>query len=79
MPAKNNDETIEAEIIEEKSMTRKNRDNRGDHGFFWGVILIILGILFFVQKYYNIDVWTNFWPAVLIIIGLFLIYRSFKK
>lgn len=40
---------------------------------FWGVILLLLGILFLIDNMgVNIDVWdvfTKFWPLILIGIG----------
>jgi fatty acid desaturase len=78
--ADKNDETIEAEIIDEKHNIKRNNFNKGLNGWaFWGLILIFLGIMFFLQNYFRIDVWNYFWPFLLILIGLLLVFKSSRK
>lgn len=36
----------------------------------WGIILITLGIIFFVQEIIHVDVLHYFWPLILIALGI---------
>ncbi|GAB4245951.1 MAG: hypothetical protein Kow00129_06090 [Thermoleophilia bacterium] len=40
-----------------------------------GIILIVLGIWFFLDQFFNLVVWAEMWPLLLIIIGLLLLIR----
>ncbi len=40
-----------------------------------GIILIGLGVAFFIQETIGFDVWRYAWPMILIIIGLFIIMK----
>jgi hypothetical protein len=50
-------------------MSRKKQES-----LFWGVILLLVGVLFMLDNFgVNIDLWDvigDFWPTILIAIGL---------
>lgn len=50
------------------------------NGFFWGIVLIILGILFMLDNLgiIQFDFWTIFWPMVLILIGINWLWNGFS-
>lgn len=58
-------------------MQERPERNRGH--VIAGLILVILGIAFFLQNVWGIDVWRAFWPAVLILLGLVIILGSARK
>lgn len=47
---------------------------------FFGVILIILGVLLFLQKFGIITqgIWEFFWPTILIAIGAVMLWMKSK-
>ncbi len=47
--------------------------NRGQ--LFWGLVVILLGVLFLIGNLTNIDVSAYCWPVALILVGLWLILR----
>lgn len=52
------------------------------HNYFWGIIFILFGLLFFFDTlgWLDIgDVFSNFWPFVLIVIGLYIILKKPSK
>jgi phage shock protein PspC (stress-responsive transcriptional regulator) len=52
-----------------------NRPASPDRGLIGGIVLIALGILFLLDRYFDID-FGDLWPFVLIAIGLWLIFRD---
>lgn len=44
---------------------------------FWGVILIITGLLFLVEELTDFDFGRFFWPIILIVTGGLLLLRNF--
>ncbi len=74
-------EPVEGEIVEEKTTKKAERNNLklSDGRAFWGLLLILLGILFLLQNYFDIDAWAIFWPIILVFVGLFLILKSTKS
>lgn len=58
-------------------MSRKKQET-----LFWGVILLLVGILFMLDNMgMNIDIWdvfSKFWPMILIGIGLKNIYYHYR-
>lgn len=46
-----------------------------DRSIIGGAVLIILGVLFLLDRYFNID-FGDLWPFMLIAIGLWLIFRD---
>ena len=50
----------------------------GDSKAFWGVIIIILGVLFLLDNYgvYNFINLARLWPVILIVIGLSILSRQ---
>jgi len=73
------DATIEAEIVQ-KNVEVKQTTPRGrsESKIFWGLLLVFVGMMFFLQEYLFIDIWNTFWPLLLVFIGLYLIIRSRK-
>jgi hypothetical protein len=56
------------------------KDRRKD-ALVWGIILIIIGLVFFLENY-GIDVWDSvarLWPVVLIIWGAWKLYYGLKE
>jgi predicted membrane protein len=52
------------------------------HSYFWGFILILLGILFLLQNldYLNVhDVIHHYWPVILILVGLKILLGHREK
>ncbi len=47
---------------------------------FWGTLLVVLGVLFFLQSagYIRGDVWSWFWPFVIIAIGVWVLLGGFS-
>lgn len=52
-------------------------NDQSNHTGAW--VLIVLGVLFLVQKYTGFDVWENFWPLALIVIGVGMLLRRNQK
>lgn len=52
-----------------------NKPASNDRGVIGGAVLIILGVLFLLDRYFNID-FGDLWPFMLIAIGLWLIFRD---
>ncbi len=50
--------------------------NKRQPAIFVGLLLILVGALFFIQNLFGIGVWANFWPLILVILGLSLMVRS---
>ena len=58
------------------------QDHKQKSSLFWGILLIILGILFLLDQFYYIDFGdfvSTFWPLILIIIGIKIILDKKKK
>ena len=49
--------------------------NRSQGNLIGGVVLIILGILFLLDRWFNID-FGDLWPLVLIAIGVWLLFKD---
>lgn len=43
-----------------------------------GAILIVLGVVFLLDNYFDIGDWARLWPLLLILLGIVLIARSRK-
>ncbi len=52
-----------------------NKPSSPDRGLVGGSILIGLGVLFLINRYFDIDL-GDLWPFILIAIGLWLIFRD---
>ncbi|GAB3766769.1 PspC domain-containing protein [Spirosoma pomorum] len=52
-----------------------NRPASPDRSIIGGIVLIVLGVLFLLDRYFDIDP-GDLWPFVLIAIGLWLIFRD---
>ena len=58
------------------------RKYRNSDSFFWGILLIILGILFLLQNfgYLHIgNIFRHYWPVILIIVGIRMIILWERK
>jgi uncharacterized integral membrane protein len=80
------EEIVEAEVISEPKQAKKpaneekiskNISRRDSGRFFWGMLLVVLGVMFALENYLEIDVWQNFWPIIIILIGMSIIFGSF--
>ena len=81
MPIDKKEQPAEAEVIEEKvkmdeAIYCHRRHSHG--GFFFGSILLILGIFLILENYLAINLMQYFWPILLLLLGALLIYRSFN-
>jgi uncharacterized membrane protein HdeD (DUF308 family) len=81
MATNKKEEPVEAEIIDERIDSKADESylRRTDGRVFWGLLLILLGVLFLLQNYFSIYVWGIFWPIILVFIGLFLILKSSRR
>ena len=52
-----------------------NKPTSPDRSLVGGSILIGLGVLFLLDRYFNID-FGDLWPFILIAVGLWLIFRD---
>ncbi len=55
--------------------------NRRKDALVWGIILIVIGLIFFLENY-DINVWDSvarLWPIVLIVWGAWKLYYGLKE
>jgi hypothetical protein len=63
-------QTMASEIRKEVKSDRKR-------GSFFGLVLIILGLIVLVEKIAPIEIqWDYVWPGILIFLGLYLVFRK---
>lgn len=55
-----------------------NKPASPDRSIVGGAVLIILGLLFLIDRYFDID-FGDLWPFILIAVGLWLIFRDRMK
>ena len=58
------------------------RHHNRSRGYFWGIILIALGLLFLLQNMDYLDVgnvFQDYWPAILILIGVKMLFDRRKR
>ena len=82
MPTQKNETLQEAEVVEEKIEVNRGTylgQRRYREGFFFGSVLLILGVFLILENYLAIDFMRYFWPVLLLLIGARLVYRSFNK
>lgn len=65
-----------AENIVDDAVKQKKK---GDHGPIFGIILIVLGSLFLVKRYFPSFDFDILWPLVLVGVGAMLLIRGKKK
>lgn len=55
--------------------SRKDSDlgQRAGSRFFWGIILIVVGILWMADKFDWFEIPFRFWPVALVVVGLYLL------
>ena len=63
-------------MIEEDNYNNKKRNNNNDTSLTTGIILITLGVLFLVSKYFPSINFTDIWPFLLIVVGILIIYKG---
>jgi hypothetical protein len=52
---------------------------RGLHGAEWGVLLIVVGVIFLLQNFgLLVWDWDRVWPVLLIVIGILLLVRRWR-
>jgi len=66
-----------------KLLTEKGR-NMSSHShhdrFLWGIILIVIGVLFLLDNFgYSIGGIEKWWPVILVLVGVRLIFRPSKS
>lgn len=57
------------------SYSNPQNPNSAKNSIIGGVVLIILGVLFLLDRWFNID-FGDLWPLILIAIGVWLIFRD---
>ena len=55
------------------------KPKRNDGNIIAGLILIVLGILFLIMRYFPELDFRDLWPYLLIIVGAFLLYTGLKN
>lgn len=69
--------------MEQNQKEKKTVSRAKERQIFWGLFLIIVGILFLLEELKIIDfgqTLADYWPAIFILIGLLIyIARSFRK
>jgi phage shock protein C len=68
-------EKAESVASEVRSRTGRSRTDE-DVRMLIGVIILALGVMFFVQTTIGPFVWKIFWPTILVLIGLYIIIRK---
>lgn len=68
-----------AETVAETIKGEVKKDNNLNSREFWGVLILIVGLLLIIQNFLGLSFWKNFWPLALILVGLYLILKNDKK
>lgn len=55
------------------------KPKRNDGNIIAGLILIVLGILFLIMRYFPELDFRDLWPYLLIIVGAFLLFTGLKN
>lgn len=58
-----------------EAVSLKKEKSRVDGGFLFGVALVVLGIVFIMQKFFSWFTFDYVWPFVLIGLGLYILLR----
>lgn len=70
----------EIESVQPDALTpvRAGSDRKG---MWFGVILVLLGVMFLLDNFFYWDWWnySRFWPLLVIALGVIIIYRAFVK
>ncbi|GAB2592755.1 PspC domain-containing protein [Spirosoma areae] len=67
--------TVYANPIFSMDPYNPNRPASPDRSLIGGAVLIVLGIMFLIDRYFDID-FGDLWPFMLIAIGLWLIFKD---
>ena len=54
-------------------------DIKNDSNIFLGVLLITIGMILLLDKFFMWISWKKLWPVILIIIGVYIIYDQLKE
>ena len=65
-------------MTEENYNPQQNKNRSNDTSLTTGIILITLGILFLVDKYFPSIDFRDLWPFILIVVGALFVYKSKK-
>lgn len=63
-------------MTEENYQPRKNNNRNNDSSLTTGIILITLGVLFLISRYFPAIDFRDLWPFILIVVGILIIYRG---
>jgi phage shock protein C len=60
----------------EKDKDNKEEESRMHHHrpYWFGIILIIIGLIFLLQNFWSLFRWHYMWPVILIVIGLLVMF-----
>jgi len=62
--------------MEEESKWPKQNKNSNDSSLITGVIMVTLGVLFLVDRYFPEIDFGDLWPFILIVVGILIIVRG---
>ncbi len=54
-------------------------DIKNDSNIFLGILLITIGMILLLDKFFMWISWKKLWPVILIIIGVYIIYDQLKE
>jgi len=57
----------------------ENKKDKGEGSVVAGVILIVLGILFLVDRYFPQVDFRDLWPFLLIAVGILILWRGKRQ
>ncbi len=63
-------------MIEENDNSSKRQRRSNDSTLITGVIMITLGVLFLVDRYFPQIDFGDLWPFILIVVGVLIIVRG---
>jgi uncharacterized membrane protein HdeD (DUF308 family) len=64
--------------MEEENSWTKGQKRGNDSSLITGVIMITLGVLFLVDRYFPEIDFGDLWPFILIVVGILIIVRGRK-
>lgn len=67
--------TVYANPVFSMNPYNPNQPASPDRSLIGGAVLILLGVLFLIDRYFDID-FGDLWPFILIAVGLWLIFRD---
>ncbi len=68
------------DYVPEHADVTVNPDEHTDNSnLFLGIFLILTGLIFLFDKFFEWINWREFWPVLLIFLGLYIILKSLKE